>query len=57
MSMMLLLTRKAIIYLDKAIYSEWGEVIEETDITGLDWEETKELLEGKYPEFTFWREG
>lgn len=45
------------IYLDKAIYSEWGEVMEETDITGLDWEETKGLLERKYPEFTFWREG
>lgn len=45
------------ILLDKAIYSEWGEVIEETDITGLDWEQTKELLEEKYPEFTFWRKG
>ena len=43
--------------LDRAIYSEWGEEVEVTDITGLDWDETKELLEGKYPEFTFWREG
>lgn len=31
--------------------------LEETDISGLDWEETKELLQQKYPEFTFWREG
>ncbi|MGN0427331.1 MAG: hypothetical protein ACI4F0_05990 [Agathobacter sp.] len=46
-------------YIDKsrAIYSEWGEKVEETDISDLDWDETKELLERKYPEFTFWREG
>ncbi len=42
---------------DIARYSEWGEVKEETDITGLDWEETKALMEEKYPEFNFWREG
>ena len=46
-----------LIPLDKAIYYEWGEVIEETDITGLDWGEIKALMEAKYPEFTFWREG
>lgn len=42
---------------DQAIYSEWGEQIEVTDITGLSWEEQKELLERKYPEFNFWRAG
>lgn len=41
----------------RAIYREWGEKVEETDISDLDWDEIKELLEGKYPEFTFWREG
>lgn len=43
--------------MSRAIYKEWDEVIGETDITGLSWEETKRLLEEKYPEFTFWREG
>lgn len=42
---------------DVAVYSEWGEEVERTDITGLDWEETQMLLEGKYPEFNFWRQG
>lgn len=42
---------------DQAVYYEWGEEIEVTDITGLSWEEEKALLEGKYPEFNFWREG
>lgn len=40
-----------------AVYSEYGEIVEETDITGLDWEETQVLLEEKYPEFHFWRQG
>lgn len=40
-----------------ATYKEWGKTVEEVDITGLDWTETKELLEGKFPEFNFWREG
>ncbi len=40
-----------------AVYSEYGEIVEETDITGLDWEETQELLEEKYPDFHFWRQG
>ncbi len=40
-----------------AYYSDWTGREEETDITGLDWTETKALLEGKYPEFNFWREG
>ena len=39
------------------VYSEYGEIVEETDITGLDWKETQELLEEKYPEFDFWRQG
>lgn len=42
---------------DTAVYSEYGESVEETDITGLDWEETQVLLEEKYPEFNFWRQG
>lgn len=42
---------------DVAVYSEWGEEVERTDITGLSWEETQMLLEGKYPEFNFWRQG
>lgn len=42
---------------DQAIYSEWGEQIEVTDITGLSWEEQTALLERKYPEFNFWRFG
>lgn len=42
---------------DQAVYYEWGEEIEITDITGLSWEEEKALLEEKYPEFNFWREG
>ena len=40
-----------------AVYSEWGEEVERTDITGLSWEETQVLLEGKYPQFNFWRQG
>lgn len=43
--------------IDVAIYSEYGEVVEETDITNLDWNEMKSTMEEKYPEFTFWREG
>lgn len=42
---------------DVAVYSEWGEEAERTDITGLSWEETQKLLEEKYPEFNFWRQG
>ena len=42
---------------DQAVYYEWGEEIEVIDITGLSWEEEKALLEEKYPEFNFWREG
>lgn len=44
-------------YVDTAYYSDWTGREEETDITDLDWTETKELLEEKYPEFNFWREG
>ncbi|MDE5679866.1 MAG: hypothetical protein K2I01_05480 [Lachnospiraceae bacterium] len=43
--------------IDVAVYSEWGEEVERTDITGLSWEETQVLLEEKYPEFNFWRQG
>lgn len=42
---------------DVAVYSEWGEEVERTDITSLNWEETQKLLEEKYPEFNFWRQG
>lgn len=42
---------------DQAVYSEWGEEVEITDITGLGWKEQEELLERKYPEFNFWRAG
>lgn len=42
---------------DMAVYSEWGEEVERTDITSLNWEETQKLLEEKYPEFNFWRQG
>ena len=42
---------------DVAVYSEWGEEVERTDITSLSWEETQKLLEEKYPEFNFWRQG
>lgn len=42
---------------DIAIYTDWNGVEEETDITGLTWDEIKELMESKYPEFNFWREG
>lgn len=45
------------VMVDIARYSEYGEEVEETDITGLDWQEIKRILEEKYPEFTFWREG
>ncbi|MCH5270616.1 MAG: hypothetical protein J1E83_07670 [Lachnospiraceae bacterium] len=42
---------------DQAVYYEWGEEVEITDITGLDWKEQEKLLERKYPEFNFWRAG
>lgn len=42
---------------DIAVYTDWNGVEEETDITGLTWDEIKELMESKYPEFNFWREG
>ncbi len=44
-------------YIDIVIYTDWNGVEEETDITGLTWDEIKELMESKYPEFNFWREG
>lgn len=44
-------------YIDIVIYTDWNGVEEETDITGLTWGEIKELMESKYPEFNFWREG
>lgn len=43
--------------MDQAVYSEWGEEVEITDITDLSWDEQEELLERKYPEFNFWRAG
>ncbi len=44
-------------YIDIVIYTDWNGVEEETDITGLTWDEIKALMESKYPEFNFWREG
>ena len=42
---------------DVATDFEYGEIVEEIDITGLSQEEERSILEEKYPEFTFWREG
>lgn len=44
-------------YIATATYEEWGEIVEEVDVTGLDWNETTKLLEKKFPEFNFWRVG
>lgn len=43
--------------MDLAVYSEYGEVVEELDITELCGQEgqTQAFLEEKYPEFNFWR--
>ena len=40
------------------VYSEYDETVEVTELSGdMDWTEIKSILEEKYPEFTFWREG